>query len=259
MLLIITGCIQVDHDTPYVVIRDTSERLQDYLKTIRWAIEDTDFTEILFGDNSGFPLHTVYEMKQLQELSESAGKYFEYYSFQGDTCAVQLKGKGYGEGEIIAYIYRKSSLMRRAECYYKITGRLTINNIHKIQLSNKAENTFIFDVGMRSVDTRFYKLGMRDYETFFKDAYYAVNDSRNMVLEYVYYSVLATHRLPFRRFNRSLEFRGKSGSSGTEYCEICHENIFTEMVYKSFLYKTYWGRAVLKYVRRIKVPANDHE
>lgn len=68
-------------------------------------------------------------------------------SFQGDVDAVRMKGKGYGEGEILAYLYENSSIMQRSRYYYKITGRLTINNIDKIHLPDKPENMFIFDVG----------------------------------------------------------------------------------------------------------------
>lgn len=255
MLLIITGCIRVEDETPYVVVRDITERLNGYLETIRWAIEETAFTEIVFGDNSAYPLDTVEEVQRLKSLSEDVGKCFEYYSFQGDVDAVRMKGKGYGEGEILAYLYENSSIMQRSRYYYKITGRLTINNIDKIHLSDKPENMFIFDVGgdIRSVDTRFYKIKMKDYKDFFKDAYLSVNDSKNMVLEYVYYAVLAEQHLPFKRFNRSLEFRGKSGSSGTEYCKSFNENILMRVVYRSFLYRTYWGRVILRYIRRISV------
>lgn len=253
MLLIITGCICVNTNTPYVVIRDTYERLQDYLNTIRWAIEETDFTDIIFGDNSNYICHIIDDMERMKALAQKRGKSFEYYSFQGDSHTVAMRGKGYGEGEILAYLYKNSTIMRKSECYYKLTGRLTIENIEKIHLSDKAENTFIFDVGMRSVDTRFYKLKMKDYISYFLDAHCKVNEPENKILEYVYYSVLTENHLPFIRFNRSLEFRGKSGSSGTEYKNVYHENILMELVHNSFLYRTYWGRTILRYVRRIKV------
>lgn len=253
MLLIITGCIQVAKDTPYVVIKNTEERLQDYLGTIRWAIEETEFNDILFCDNSNYQLDAVKEIHCLKTLGEKKGKRFVYYSFQGNVQEVKLKGKGYGEGEILSYLYENSPIMHHYEYYYKITGRLTIQNISKIHLSDKAENLFIFDVGMRSVDTRFYKMRMKDYVNFFQEAYKKVNDSENKVLEYVYFSTLDSNRLPFGRFNRSLEFRGKSGSSGTEYLNVYHENCFFGLLYQSFLYKTYWGRKILKRIRRIKV------
>lgn len=56
--------------------------------------------------------------------------------------------------------------MRKYEYYYKITGRLTIRNISRIRLSEKSENTSIFDIGSSCVDTRFYKLSMNDFRFF---------------------------------------------------------------------------------------------
>lgn len=251
MLLVITGCIKVDNATPYVIIRDTEERLNDYIRTIRWAVEETSFTNIIFGDNSNYDLESVPELSELRRKCVDYKKRLEYYSFEGNTQAVQQYGKGYGEGEILSYLYDHSELMRKYPYYYKITGRLTIENIIKVNLSEKAENVFIFDVGLGSVDTRFYKLKMSDYRNFFKNAYLKVNDSENRCLEYIYYDVLSANKLGFKRFSRSLEFRGKSGSSGTEYCQSFRENVIYERIYLSFLYSTYWGRNVLRKIRRL--------
>lgn len=46
-VLIITGCIRAEDETPYVVVRDITERLNGYLETIRWAIEETTFMVLM--------------------------------------------------------------------------------------------------------------------------------------------------------------------------------------------------------------------
>lgn len=253
MLLIITACISVGQGVPNVSIRDTTERLQDYLKTIYWAIDETPFTDILFCDNSNYDLDTVNEVCLLHEYSVSKGKKLEYYHFQGDSKEVERRGKGYGEGEIISWLYDNCLTMRKYAYYYKITGRLTIHNVRQVYLSEKPENTFIFDVGSECVDTRFYKLSMETYKLFFKNAYWNVDDMHNLFLEHVYYRTLVINHLSFRRFNRSLEFRGKSGTAGVEYCAVYKENLLLCMIYNSFLYRTYFGRSMLKYIRRIIV------
>lgn len=253
MLLIITACINVGQGVPGVTIRNAADRLHDYLKTIQWAIEETEFTDIIFCDNSNFDLDSVDKMHLLKGRSESIGKKLEYYYFQGDLVAVQAKGKGYGEGEIISWLYDHCLTMRKHEYYYKITGRLTVRNIDRIRLSEKPENTFIFDIGTGCVDTRFYKLSMYDFRMFFKDAHLLVDDTKDLFLEHVYFQVLVNEHLKFRRFNRSLEFRGKSGTNGVAYCAVYNENVFVELVYNSFLYRTYLGREILKHIRRIVV------
>ena len=253
MLLIITACILVEQGVHGVSICNSTERLQGYLETIRWAIEETDFSDILFCDNSNFDLYSVDEMRLLREQGERNGKNLEYYYFQGNLNAVLAKGKGYGEGEIISWLYDHCPTMRKYEYYYKITGRLTIQNIRQVHLSDKPENIFIFDLGSRCVDTRFYKLSMEDYKCFFKRIYMEVEDFQNVFLEHVYFRTLTSRHLAFKRFNRSLEFRGKSGTTGVEYCDIYNENLLFELVYNSFLYSTYLGRNILKYIRRFIV------
>lgn len=64
MLLIITGCIKVNDNTPYVAVRDDRLRLDDYISTIKWAIESEVFDKIVFCDNSGY----VYDDKEIQDL-----------------------------------------------------------------------------------------------------------------------------------------------------------------------------------------------
>ena len=253
MLLIITACISVGREIPCVSICNSSDRLQDYLKTIYWVIVETNFSDILFCDNSDFDLDAVNEMRLLKEQAQQNQKNLEYFHFQGNVKAVQAKGKGYGEGEIISWLYDNCLTMRTYKCYYKITGRLTINNIQQISLSEKVENTFIFDVGSKCVDTRFYKLSMKDYKTFFKGIYKDVDDTHNMFLEHVYYRTLVSQRLAFGRFDRSLEFRGKSGTTGVAYCTVYNESLLFGLAYKSFLYRTYFGRWILGYIRRIVV------
>ena len=51
MLLIITGCIKVNDNTPYVAVRDDRLRLDDYISTIKWAIESEVFDKIVFRKN----------------------------------------------------------------------------------------------------------------------------------------------------------------------------------------------------------------
>lgn len=254
MLLVITACISVGEGIPGgVSIHDSSDRLRGYLETIDWAIEETGFRDILFGDNSDYDLESVSELHTLREKARKKGKNLECYHFRGNGKAVREKGKGYGEGEILLWLYEHCPTMKKHECYYKITGRLTIHNIRQMHLSKKAENTFVFDVGSGTVDTRFYRLSMKDYELFFKDAYLEVDDAKNCFLEHVYFRALIRNHLAFGRFNRTPEFRGRSGTTGTEYSEIYHENRLHELAYHSFLYRTYFGRYVLKYIRRIVV------
>lgn len=253
MLLIITGCIIVDKGMPYVNLRDKETRLADYIKTIRWAIDETAFNDIIFCDNSNYDFGINDEFKQLIDKSIEAAKNLELYSFQGDVAAINERGKGYGEGEILKYIYNHSKLMKEYGYFYKITGRLTINNINKVVLSEKKENIFIFDVRREEIDTRFYKMKTEDYQKNFMEIYKKTNDMAGVYLEHLYYPILYMNRIPFCRFNRSLEFRGISGTTGNCYDYHFKENKITEMIYQSFLYKTYFGRKILRRISKLVI------
>lgn len=250
MLLVITGCIRVDSQTPYVTICDTEVRMSGYLNTVRWALEETDFSDIIFCDSSGIDLSQTDELK---DILKNSNKRFECHTFQGNIKAVHEKGKGFGEGEILKYVYTHSKLMKEYNYFYKIIGRLTINNIKRILLNENPENVFIFDVGEATIDTRFYKVKIEDYQKTLLDVYTDTNDREGVFLEHVYYRELYAKRVPFRRFNRSIEFRGVSGTAGEAYDYRFKENWFFGLIYTGFLYKTYWGRQILKYIRRLVV------
>ena len=118
MLLIITGCIKVNDNTPYVAVRDDRLRLDDYISTIKWAIESEVFDKIVFCDNSGY----VYDDKEIQDLAKIRFKKFEWLCFQASPDLVNTYGKGYGEGEIIKYVLNNSKIISDSDYFFcKIT------------------------------------------------------------------------------------------------------------------------------------------
>ena len=114
MLLIITGCIKVNDNTPYVAVRDDRLRLDDYISTIKWAIESEVFDKIVFCDNSGY----VYDDKEIQDLAKIRLKKFEWLCFQASPDLVNTYGKGYGEGEIIKYVLNNSKIISDSDYFF---------------------------------------------------------------------------------------------------------------------------------------------
>lgn len=252
MLLIITGCINVNPDMCYVTVRNADERLSDYLKTIKWSIESPPFSEIIFCENSNVNLDSIWEFKAMDELAIKQHKKFEYYSFLGDTETINDRGKGYGEGEIIEFVYNRSNLMKTNHSYFKITGRLLIHNIEDLRLHEVAENMFCFDVLSGSIDTRFYRLKISDYEKYFIKCYEQVDDKNNNILEYVFYKVLMENKIPFKRFIANLVICGRQGSTGIVYqSQPVSNSLAKKILYSSFLYNTFWGRSIIKQIRKL--------
>ncbi len=126
-VLIMTGTINVGK-TPYVAIRDSQERLLQYLYSLVSWIKLTNITTIVFCENS----NTNYDFKKLIEFSETEGKDLEVLVFD-DNYAAQKHGKGFGEGIIMEYAIQNSKSLTMATTFYKVTGRLFIQNFESIQ------------------------------------------------------------------------------------------------------------------------------
>jgi hypothetical protein len=243
MLLIITSCIKVNNKIPFLTVKNENDRLNQYIETLVWAFTNTPFDKIIYCDNSGISLDELKNKLSItQKLSKQTGKRFELLGFQGNLKQVYLKGKGYGEGEIIDYVYKNSQLLKSETVYYKITGRLTINNILTLIKNKQTENIFLFRANAKYVDTRFYCLKISDYKKYFRNVYKLTNDSNGYYLEHVYYDTLNNNKISYRRFLAEIEFRGISGSTGEIYNTLNTTHWLKSFIFSSPLYTTYIGR-----------------
>ena len=116
-VLIITGCIQPNPNIPYLILKDSTVRLRQYINCIEFYILNSCFDIIIFGENSAY----FYNDKILKEMAFSKRKEFEWLSFLGDQDMVLKRGKGYGEGEIIKYVLlTQTSHLNKCLCTLKI-------------------------------------------------------------------------------------------------------------------------------------------
>ena len=171
MLLLITGCINVNKNIPLVKVYDLKSRLNDYINTINWAIETKIFTDIIFCENSNYQL----EISKIFCKAKNYGKSFEYLTFSGNIQNIVQQGKGYGEGEIIDFALNNSRLLKKYKFFCKITGRLKISNIDS--LINQQSNWFMNKKELKETDTRFYCIKKDDYNTFLRNSYLNVDDT----------------------------------------------------------------------------------
>lgn len=229
MLLLITGCVQVDKNMPFVKITDKNNRLDAYFETVRWAIEDTIFDKIVFCENSNFE----YDFAKYEKMAKKANKVFEYLTFTGDSKTSNQKGKGYGEGEIISFALTNSELLKDEEFFCKITGRLKVSNVNLLLKSTNL-NYFMNKRLLKEVDTRFYGIKKKDFLYALKDSYKDVDDYHNYYLEHAYYHDLNTKKIKYRAFYERPLFIGVAGSTGRIYEDKRWRN---EKIF-SFLFKT---------------------
>lgn len=216
IVLVITGCMRPNYQTPNVFLSSYDERRKQYISSIRFYIENTFFLNIVYCDNSG-------EKKdnELENIAKKLGKNFEWLSFFGDSEKAVQKGKGFGEGEIMQYVISYSKLFQKKQYFAKVTGRLKVLNINWIfKLCNLEKNYFSnasVVVGKDFVDTRFFMINKDIYCNYFYDSKGLVDDRDDIYLEHIYARKLMDNNISFSDFPFALNIEGVSGSTGNTY------------------------------------------
>jgi hypothetical protein len=213
-IAVLTATIDPAAGKAHVVLSDKHERLSQYLENIRKLILKTDFDCIVFCENS----HYQHDYSALTTLAESHGKILEILSFTGSNDLIGIKGKSYGEGEILNYAIDNSAyLADDRTSFYKLTGRISVENVNAILAGSRHDNIFIrWDIRKDEVDTRFFKSQVK----FFKDTLYPLLDSiderSSLSIEEVYFNALRGNPA-VRSFPAYPTIRGTCASLGKPY------------------------------------------
>ena len=217
MLGIITGTISPALQMSQLVVRDEEERLKQYVDSIKFILCSRAFTKVVFCENSN------YGTKRLSYLTETArenGVELELFSFQGNTEKACIQGKGYGEGEIIAYVFLHSELIRTEDYFVKITGRLRVDNLKAIVRRLKQQRTY-FNIPNRTIrnmyDTRIYGMPIKQFKDYFLHSYEQVKDDQGIFLEMVYTMIMQEYNIKVHNFPKYPRIVGVSGSGGLKY------------------------------------------
>jgi len=212
--ILLTATITPNINTPYTVLLDSQIREKQYIKTLKKIIEETNFEDIIFCENSNYVF--MDEFNELKILASIRNKNLELLSFEGNTAETIKRGKGYGEGELIKYALFNSKLLKdESEDFFKLTGRLFIENINTI-LKEKEKNIFLrYKPRYKAVDTRFFKSNIKFYKDNLINLYEKVDDSNLIYLEHCFYNKIKKFDLP--SFKCYPIFLGNSGSTGEEY------------------------------------------
>lgn len=191
--LIITGCIQ-PNPNQILAIKDKDTRLMQYIDSIRFYIDDSLFTKIIFCDNSNCSDKSIICLK---EYASDKKKIFEYLTFRGnEEIVLKYSNKGCGEDEIMEYIFSNSRLIKTVDSFFKVTGRLKLININEILSKSRiGKNYFLRDLygGFHWLDTRFYILTKDYYIKNVNRCYDRVNDF-SLPYEVVFFSLIKHYR-----------------------------------------------------------------
>ncbi len=253
-----TGTIRVG-DTPSVAIKDPNERLFQYLCSLVSWIKLTSIEKIVFCENNNTP----YDFKKLIRFAESEGKKLEILIFDGNDGSRKY-GKGFGEGKIMEYIVKNSKYFSQSKNFYKITGRLFVENFEEIRNKHtQFDNVFkdpgfslqgykrwwdprnirykskmyLFSLRFRgfknpnyinnNVATYFYKSNTEFFKKNLLYSYKRVDESVPYWLEHAYYDDLTNNS--FQSMLDELNVVGKSGSNGSLINDLDYDDVIKDI------------------------------
>lgn len=233
IVLLITGAIDLSsYNIPATVLCNVERRLSQYISGIRYAIDHYKrITHLVFCENTNFN----YDYSDLKRKARLSGKILEVLTFLGDYSAIQQKGKGFGEGEIIHYALENSQYLKKCLSFYKLTGRLKVVNMDKIIASTISGSAFdyfpgaIYNRSKDHIETIFYKTDKELYLRHLNDLYQEVNESQFRYLEHLFYQRLKDSEIT--SFKIAPKISGQSGTSGKDYDKPLLEQLMGKLYY----------------------------
>jgi len=269
-VLLITASINIKN-TPFVTIRDSRERLGEYLMGLIAWIKMPSISTIIFCENT----NSSYDFSKIIEFAKNEGKTLEVLTFSGNQGS-QKYGKGYGYGRIIEYAIKHSAYLKDDTDFYLVSGRLFIPEFDQFQKLH-ADLPTVFKIpafppdkdpwiGLQqlepktlaerikasirywyvffgrgqgrgphrydqSVDLVFFKSNVKFYKENLIKSYKRVNDRKTYCLEHIFYQDLVGKQYSSSKMDYTVV--GRMGSTGKYYHQDYSEEI--KHLAKSFL------------------------
>jgi len=185
------------------IINDPKIRLQQLICTLlKWA--KTTSGGIVLCDNSGVEMN----VDVLKDYFDRFGMQLEIllYKETSDSNAY-----GFLEQCILRYAINNSRLLDRKRSFFKVTGRLFIENFDYID-SIHADDVNVFEDNEEWLDSRFFKIGYKTCVDFVK--LIQENEYRNYTIEYLLNRIPKNTRVTFKT---KPIFLGRKGSTDELY------------------------------------------
>ncbi len=197
-----------------VYLIDEAVRLKQYEERINQYILKTDFDDIIFIENSGYP----FDFESYQKIAKKKSKRFEFISMKPNMDKVRELGKSYGEAELIDYAMKNSQLIKEHDIVYKITGRIFIRNWRKIlRTKYNGKNEFISINKADWCKTDFFKVYKNDYLQCIYGIGQKCNEKEGIDLEKAYYHQLKKSKIEVTSFKVYPRLEGIFGTTGQRY------------------------------------------
>lgn len=212
--LLMTATIVPPQGMPFLTVTNPETRWHQYESSVLYWLRRTPICDIVFCENSSASA----DFDLLMATAKSLHKNLEILQFEGNSYTCFVQGKGYGDGEIISFALKNSSILANNTSFYKTTGRLIVRNFGAAQYFWNRHDTGFITTGVKSraIDTRFFKTTKDFYNNTLGHAHLSVNDAEGIYLEHIFYSQIrqtqeATGLFPLP------DIVGISGTTGLPY------------------------------------------
>lgn len=202
-----------------VLLKDQDLRIYHTIESLkRWG-ELAPNAKFVICDGSGFDFTDLIKEK-LPALD------IECLSFLNDAEQVKLRGKGFGEGEIIRYALNHSPSLKGAGWFAKCTAKLWVDNFQdcikewngRFLCKAYFSNVFSFKkTTLEYIDTRFYLADKSFYATHFSDAHLYLMIDSGVGIEEKFLEVVNIKDFKKILFKTSPVVSGVGGGSGRYY------------------------------------------
>lgn len=212
-VLLMTGTIR-----PFSNIKhcDVNTRYAEYMANIKRYIMQSNFDAVIFAENSGYEIDTEY----FKKLAKENNKKFEYINVSMDN-GVSSTNMSVGDACIIRAALNRSKILTEygIKCFWKVSGRLWINNINFIlaKTTDRQKNVFLYAPRYNSIQTWLFKANIYDLKKYFLTDE-AIDSMKNSCIEYAFKAVYDVYKkkIAVERFPDYPDVEGVN-SSGNQY------------------------------------------
>ena len=217
---------------PFVALSDPAKRIDSTIESLKqWALISPGL-DIVICDGSGYDFQKLISSTPLLKSLN-----IEVLHFYNDLEMVKNRGKGYGEGEIIAHALNHSDLLDKSDTFSKCTAKYWVNNFqecaagHQKNISIEKYYDSRYSLSYRTCDTRFYVVEKDFYLKKLLDSHKATNDFQSYFLEHAFAKDMILNKITGTDFKIEPLVYGISGSTG-EFTESCPESIRKKILRK---------------------------
>jgi hypothetical protein len=200
---------------PFVAMADPAKRIHSTIESLKhWALISPGL-DIIICDGSGYDFQELISSIPLLKTLN-----IEVLHFFNDLELVKNKGKGYGEGEIIAYALNHSEILNKHDTFSKCTAKYWVNNYqecvygHQKNISIEKYYDSRYSLKFQACDTRFYIVAKDFYLTKLVNSHKAINDFESCFLENVFARDLILSEIVGTEFKIKPLIYGMSGTTG---------------------------------------------